>query len=206
MATAAPLFANSSTAASPMPDEPPVTRTVLPERWALIICSPSHNRNSGAVLPSPHPEVRPPGLTPGLLQMSKEAEEVLLLPFRLSHFAGGGSFVRVGVEDVEGEASDDGKVFGGVILAGTAARGPRARPSPRAPRDPGRPSAVRDDPHLHQGRLHPAPALEPRRHRQVLGAQELRIEQLRLVARAVVAEHRHDRVPRTVILREPDRT
>src|SRR5215204_6373677 len=118
MATAAPLFANSSTAASPMPDEPPVTRTVLPERWALIICSPSHNRNSGAVLPSPHPEVRPPGLTPGLLQMSKEAEEVLLLPFRLSHFAGGGSFVRVGVEDVEGEASDDGKVFGGVILAG----------------------------------------------------------------------------------------
>src|SRR5215203_6703502 len=50
--------------------------------------------------------------------MSKEAEEVLLLPFRLSHFAGGGSFVRVGVEDVEGEASDDGKVFGGVILAG----------------------------------------------------------------------------------------
>src|SRR5215207_6032727 len=58
----------------------------------------------------------PPGA--GLLQMSKEAEEVLLLPFRLSHFAGGGSFVRVGVEDVEGEASDDGKVFGGVILAG----------------------------------------------------------------------------------------
>src|SRR5215203_2531894 len=58
MATAAPLFANSSTAASPMPDEPPVTRTVLPERSALIICSPSHNRNSGAVLPSPHPEVR----------------------------------------------------------------------------------------------------------------------------------------------------
>src|SRR5215207_3233977 len=63
----------------------------------------------------PHPA--PPTPTPprkgsGLLQMSKEAEEVLLLPFRLSHFAGGGSFVRVGVEDVEGEASDDGKVFG----------------------------------------------------------------------------------------------
>src|SRR5215207_6369380 len=58
MATAAPLFANSSTAASPMPDEPPVTRTVLPERSAPKVCSPSHNRNSGAVLPSTHPEVR----------------------------------------------------------------------------------------------------------------------------------------------------
>ena len=49
--------------------------------------------------------------------MSKEAEEVCLLPFRLSHFAGGGSFVGVGVEDVEGEASDDGEVFRGVVLA-----------------------------------------------------------------------------------------
>src|SRR5829696_5900836 len=40
MATAAPLLANTSTAASPMPDEPPVTRTVLPERSALIIRAP----------------------------------------------------------------------------------------------------------------------------------------------------------------------
>src|SRR3954453_11069697 len=47
MATVAPHCANSSTAASPMPDEPPVTRTVLLARSALIICSPSHNRNSG---------------------------------------------------------------------------------------------------------------------------------------------------------------
>src|SRR3954447_22241260 len=53
----------------------------------------------------------------GLLQMSKEAEEVCLLPLGLSHFAGGGSFVGVGVEDVEGEASDDGEVFRGVVLA-----------------------------------------------------------------------------------------
>src|SRR3954471_24162310 len=49
--------------------------------------------------------------------MSKEAEEVCLLPLGLSHFAGGGWFVGVGVEDVEGEASDDGEVFRGVVLA-----------------------------------------------------------------------------------------
>src|SRR5829696_1532820 len=77
-----------------------------PPRW----CRAQTTIHPSTMLPSP--------TRAGLLQMSKEAEEVLLLPFRLSHFAGGGSFVRVGVEDVEGEASDDGKVFGGVILAG----------------------------------------------------------------------------------------
>src|SRR5215468_11996400 len=48
-------------------------------------------------------------------------------------------------------------------------------------------------------------ALEPFGHRQLLGAQELGIEQLRLVARAVVGEHGDDGVPRAHVLGEPDR-
>ena len=45
---------------------------------------------------------------------------------------------------------------------------------------------------------------EPVRHRQVLRPQELRIEQLGLVARAVVAEHRDDGVAGTQLLGQPD--
>ena len=40
---------------------------------------------------------------------------------------------------------------------------------------------------------------------QVLGAQEVRVEQLRLIARAVVAQDRHDRVAGAEIARQPDR-
>ena len=47
--------------------------------------------------------------------------------------------------------------------------------------------------------------LEPIRHRQALGAKEVRVEELRLVARAVVAEHRHDPVPRPQVARHADR-
>ena len=43
------------------------------------------------------------------------------------------------------------------------------------------------------------------RHRQALRAQELRIEQLRLVARAAVGEDRHHRVPRSQLLRHTHR-
>src|SRR3954453_8966668 len=56
IAMVAPHCANSSTAASPMPHEPPVTRTVLPMRSAEIIAFPS--MRAGAVLPAPHAEVR----------------------------------------------------------------------------------------------------------------------------------------------------
>ena len=48
-------------------------------------------------------------------------------------------------------------------------------------------------------------ALQPCRHRQLLGAQEFRIEQLGLVARAVVGEHGDDGLARARVLGEPDR-
>src|SRR3954470_19007278 len=46
--------------------------------------------------------------------------------------------------------------------------------------------------------------LEPARHRQFLRAQEFRIEQLGLVARAGIGEHRDDGLARTQILGEAD--
>jgi hypothetical protein len=45
-------------------------------------------------------------------------------------------------------------------------------------------------------------SLEPRRDRQPLIAQELRIPELRVVARAGIGEDRHDRVPRTELPRQ----
>src|SRR5262252_10493335 len=47
--------------------------------------------------------------------------------------------------------------------------------------------------------------LEPRRHRQFLRAQELRIEQLGLITRAVVAKDGDDGVAGAELAREPDR-
>src|SRR5215470_7768937 len=49
-------------------------------------------------------------------------------------------------------------------------------------------------------------AFQPRRHRQVLAAQEFRVEQLGLIARAVVGEHGHDGVAGPQLAGEPDRT
>src|SRR5580700_1850802 len=47
-------------------------------------------------------------------------------------------------------------------------------------------------------------ALEPIRHRQLLLAQKIRIEQLRLVTRAVIGKDRHDGVARAELLGETD--
>src|SRR5580704_14772456 len=47
-------------------------------------------------------------------------------------------------------------------------------------------------------------ALEPARHRQLLLAQKIRIEQFRLVARAVVGEDRHDGVAGAELLGQPN--
>ena len=55
------------------------------------------------------------------------------------------------------------------------------------------------------GTVHVRPALEPVRHRQPLRAQELRIEQLRLIARAIVGENGDDGVARPQVLGKPDR-
>src|SRR5712691_1444648 len=57
--------------------------------------------------------------------------------------------------------------------------------------------------HVRQLRL--CLALKPGRHRQLLLSQEGGIEQLRLVARAVVGQDRHDRVTAAELLGEPDR-
>src|SRR5229473_4553325 len=48
-------------------------------------------------------------------------------------------------------------------------------------------------------------AFQPRGHRQSFAAQEFWIEQLGLIARAVVGKHRYDGVPRPKLAREPDR-
>src|SRR4051794_7791718 len=48
-------------------------------------------------------------------------------------------------------------------------------------------------------------ALEPFRHRQSFGTQELRIEQFGLIARAVVGENGNDGVAGAKLAREPDR-
>ena len=47
--------------------------------------------------------------------------------------------------------------------------------------------------------------VHPGRDRQALLAQERRVEQLALIARAVVAEHRHDGLARPQLARQPDR-
>src|ERR1043166_5806767 len=47
-------------------------------------------------------------------------------------------------------------------------------------------------------------ALEPRRHREVLRAQELRVEQLRLITRAVIGENGDDGMSRAQFLGELD--
>src|SRR5664280_40615 len=44
--------------------------------------------------------------------------------------------------------------------------------------------------------------LEPGRHRQILRAQEVRVEQFRPIARADVAQHRHDGVAAAEVLGE----
>ena len=48
-------------------------------------------------------------------------------------------------------------------------------------------------------------SLQPRRHGKLFRAQELRIEQLRLIAGAVVGEHGDDGVARPQVLGQPDR-
>lgn len=48
--------------------------------------------------------------------------------------------------------------------------------------------------------------LHPWRDRQILRAEELRIEELGLIAVAVIAKYRHDRVTRPEILCEADRS
>src|SRR5215471_15559468 len=47
---------------------------------------------------------------------------------------------------------------------------------------------------------------EPRWHRKALFAQELRVEQLRLIARSIIGENRYDGVPWPQLLGKPDRT
>src|SRR5262245_30878379 len=47
--------------------------------------------------------------------------------------------------------------------------------------------------------------LEPRRYRKALFAQELRVEQFRLIARSIIGENRDDGVPRPQLLGKPDR-
>src|SRR6185312_2518825 len=49
-------------------------------------------------------------------------------------------------------------------------------------------------------------ALEPFRYRKFLRAQEVRVEQLRLIARAEVGKNGHDGVAGSEILRQPDCT
>src|ERR1700733_3398067 len=51
--------------------------------------------------------------------------------------------------------------------------------------------------HLFERHTDGATLLEPVRHRQVLGAHEIRIEQFGLVAASVVAQHRHDGMARS---------
>ena len=55
-----------------------------------------------------------------------------------------------------------------------------------------------------QRRLDARGLFQPLRHRQVLRFEELRVEQLGLVARAVVAEHGDDGVARAQLLGQPD--
>src|SRR5439155_14304034 len=45
---------------------------------------------------------------------------------------------------------------------------------------------------------------EPRRHRKIMFAQEIGIEQLGAIARAVIAEHGHDHMPGPEIARKSD--
>src|ERR1700754_2140248 len=58
---------------------------------------------------------------------------------------------------------------------------------------------------LLEGNLNVRLPPEPSRLRQALGFQELRIEQLRLVTRPVVAEHGNDGMAGAELAREPDR-
>ena len=51
--------------------------------------------------------------------MSKEFEEELFLPCGEFHFARDRAFVRVGSQDVEGHASEDGKVLRRVVFTGS---------------------------------------------------------------------------------------
>lgn len=63
-------------------------------------------------------------------------------------------------------------------------------------------SAVRDDSHV---RYAAAGCGKPARYGQALFPQECRVEQLGLIAAAVVAEDRHDGVPRSQLSCQPDR-
>ena len=84
-----------------------------------------------------------------------------------------------------------------------AARRRRRRPSPasRAGRRRRGTGSRSSDEHLGSAALR----LEPCGDRQVLLAQEGRVEQLRGVARAGIAKKRHDRVARPELARKPDR-
>src|SRR5229473_4714369 len=57
------------------------------------------------------------GLGAGLLQMSKEFEEELLLPCSELHFAPDGSIIGVSAQDVERDTAHDTKVCRRVVLA-----------------------------------------------------------------------------------------
>lgn len=48
--------------------------------------------------------------------MSKEAEEESFAPSSHVHFASDGSFIWVSAKDIEGDASEDGKVLGGIVF------------------------------------------------------------------------------------------
>jgi hypothetical protein len=48
----------------------------------------------------------------GLSHMSKELEEEVFSPSCEVHFAGDGFVVGMGAQDVEGDASEDGEVWG----------------------------------------------------------------------------------------------
>jgi hypothetical protein len=50
--------------------------------------------------------------------MSKEFEEEVFSPSSEFHFAGGGSWVGMGFEDVEGHSADDGEVLRRIVLSG----------------------------------------------------------------------------------------
>ena len=50
--------------------------------------------------------------------MSKELKEEALVPCSKLHFAGNGSIIGVGSQDVEGDAAQDGKVLRPVVLSG----------------------------------------------------------------------------------------
>src|ERR1700676_5036461 len=59
--------------------------------------------------------------------------------------------------------------------------------------------------HLLERHIDLAALLEPLRHRQVLGAHEIRIEQFGLIAVSGIAEHGHDGMTRSYLAGEPDR-